>query len=92
MRIGLLGPADGDEALLREAAEFLLGDCEVDSAVYLGGDEALDAVARSFRRLFFQVNGISFADGFSKEPQLEGLDCHCQRFAFVAYITAIYHA
>ena len=48
------------------------------------------AVPRFFGGLFFQVNGIGFADGFSKEPQLEGLDCHCQRFAFLAYITAIY--
>ncbi|MGE0786722.1 MAG: hypothetical protein AB7S26_13705 [Sandaracinaceae bacterium] len=36
MRIGLLGPlADGDE-VLREAIEFLLGDVEVDLAIYLG--------------------------------------------------------
>ncbi len=30
--------------LLREAAEFLLGDCEVDEAVYLGGDDCVKQV------------------------------------------------
>jgi hypothetical protein len=39
MRIGLLGPADGNIELLREAADFLLGDCGVDEAVYLGHDD-----------------------------------------------------
>lgn len=45
MRIGLLGPADGDTDLLREAAEFLLGDCGVDEAVYLGNDDTAEKVA-----------------------------------------------
>jgi len=40
MRIGLLGPAEGDEGALRDAVEFLLGDAGVDQAIYLGGDEA----------------------------------------------------
>ena len=39
MRIGLLGPADGNLTLLREAAEFLLRDYGVDQAVYLGPDD-----------------------------------------------------
>ena len=39
MRIGLLGPSDGDAETLREAIEFLLDDMEVDQAVYLGLDE-----------------------------------------------------
>lgn len=39
MRIGLLGPARGDEPALRDAVEFLLGDAGVDQAIYLGEDE-----------------------------------------------------
>jgi hypothetical protein len=46
MRLGLLGPARGDEAALREALEFLVGDAEVDEALYLGEDaEVLSRVA-----------------------------------------------
>jgi len=41
MRLGLIGPADGDIKLLREAAEFLLGDCGVDQATYLGIDKTI---------------------------------------------------
>ncbi|MEC7525601.1 MAG: hypothetical protein VYE22_37310 [Myxococcota bacterium] len=49
MRIGLLGPSDGDAATLREAIEFLLDDMEVDQAVYLGLDEdTVDAVVRDW--------------------------------------------
>ncbi|GAB5540693.1 MAG: hypothetical protein RLO52_16805 [Sandaracinaceae bacterium] len=49
MRIGLLGPSDGDAETLREAIEFLLDDMEVDQAVYLGLDEeVLDAVIRDW--------------------------------------------
>jgi hypothetical protein len=44
MRIGLLGPAEGDEAALRDAVEFLLGDAGVDQAIYLGEDE--DVIGR----------------------------------------------
>jgi hypothetical protein len=39
MRIGLVGPAKGDRLALREALEFVLGDVEVDQAIYLGNDE-----------------------------------------------------
>jgi hypothetical protein len=45
VRIGLLGPARGDAEAAREAIEFLLGDAEVDQAIYLGDDrEELDAL------------------------------------------------
>jgi len=40
VRIGLLGPSSGDVDALREAIEFLIGDAEVDQAIYLGDDEA----------------------------------------------------
>ena len=43
MRIGLVGPSEEDPALLREASEFLLGDCGADQVVYLG----LEATVRS---------------------------------------------
>ena len=44
MRIGLVGPAEDNPELLREAAEFLLGDCEVDEAIYLGTDDNVKRV------------------------------------------------
>jgi hypothetical protein len=51
MRIGLLGPADGNLSLLREASEFLLRDCGVDQAVYLGADDgAVQQVAERWAR------------------------------------------
>jgi hypothetical protein len=59
MRIGLLGPADGNLALLREATEFLLRDCGVDQAVYLGPDD--DAVDQVVERWAQQVMGQSAA-------------------------------
>jgi hypothetical protein len=67
MRIGLLGPADGNLTLLREAAEFLLRDCGVDQAVYLGADD--DAVERVVERWAQQVMGKSSAgeDAFLDE-------------------------
>ena len=41
MRIGFIGPLnDADVQVLRDAAEFLLGDVEVDQAIYLGEDGA----------------------------------------------------
>ncbi|MEM9074247.1 MAG: hypothetical protein AAGE52_37485 [Myxococcota bacterium] len=46
MRIGFIGPAIGVErSVLREATEFLLGDAEADQAIYLGEDDAADAMA-----------------------------------------------
>jgi hypothetical protein len=41
MRIGLLGPADGEVALVRRAAELLLRS-PVDQVVYLGADDAAE--------------------------------------------------
>ncbi len=52
MRMGLLGPADGDVAALGRGAEFLLNGAKVHRAVYLGVDGALDrAVAAWARKL-----------------------------------------
>jgi hypothetical protein len=42
VRLGLLGPAGGDLAALARAAEFLLNGAEVNRAIYLGGDDALE--------------------------------------------------
>jgi hypothetical protein len=44
MRLGLLGPADGETEALREAVEFLVGDAAVDQTIYLGTDDAVDRV------------------------------------------------
>ena len=42
MRLGLLGPCNGDLAGLARAAEFLLNGARVTRAIYLGGDDALE--------------------------------------------------
>lgn len=42
MRLGVLGPAEGDVAALGRAAEFLLNEARVHRAVYLGDDDALE--------------------------------------------------
>lgn len=44
MRLGLIGPADGDASRLRDAVEFLVGDASVDQCIYLGLDDAIDGV------------------------------------------------
>jgi hypothetical protein len=43
MRLGLLGPAEGNIAGLGKAAEFLLNAAKVDRAIYLGADDALES-------------------------------------------------
>jgi hypothetical protein len=48
MRIGLVGPSEEDPALLREAGEFLLGDCAVEQAFYLGTEPTLQAVVEAW--------------------------------------------
>jgi len=47
MKLGLIGPATSG-ALLAEAIEFLLGEAEVESVVYLGLDDAIEEVARAW--------------------------------------------
>lgn len=42
MRLGLLGPSNGDLAGLARAAEFLLNGVRVTRAIYLGADDALE--------------------------------------------------
>jgi len=48
MRIGLLGPADGDAALVRQAAEFLLGKGFVEQVVYLGADDSAEVAGAAW--------------------------------------------
>jgi hypothetical protein len=42
VRLGLLGPAEGDLAALARTAELLLNGARVSRAIYLGADEALE--------------------------------------------------
>lgn len=52
VRLGLLGPAEGDILGLGRAAEFLLTTAKVSRAIYLGIDQSLDkAVAAWARKL-----------------------------------------
>jgi hypothetical protein len=48
MRIGLLGPAEGDSALVRKAAEFALDALGAEQVVYLGADDAARDAAQSW--------------------------------------------
>jgi hypothetical protein len=42
VRLGLLGPANGNLAALARTAEFLLNGAKVTRAIYLGADEAIE--------------------------------------------------
>ena len=42
MRLGLIGPSNGDLAALARTAEFLLNGARVTRAIYLGDDDALE--------------------------------------------------
>ncbi len=48
MRLGLLGPSQGNSAALGRAAEFIVNVAHVDRAVYLGDDGAMDATVKSW--------------------------------------------
>jgi hypothetical protein len=48
MRLGLLGPAQGQEPALGKAVRFLARELRVDRAVYLGIDRALDRVIETY--------------------------------------------
>ncbi len=48
MRLGLLGPADGNVDGLARAAENLVERVKVDRAIYLGADSALDDVVAAW--------------------------------------------
>ncbi len=50
MRIGFIGPAEGDVEALREALDFLLGDAGADSVIYMGEDDTADQLAEEARR------------------------------------------
>ena len=50
MRIGFIGPAEGDVDALREALDFLLGDAGADSVIYMGEDDTADLLAEEAQR------------------------------------------
>jgi hypothetical protein len=50
MRLGLLGPAEGEIGALGRAAEFLLNGARVHRAIYLGNDGALDRSVAAWAR------------------------------------------
>ncbi len=50
MRLGLLGPANGDLAALARSAEFLLSKAKVPRAIYLGDDASLDQTVSLWAR------------------------------------------
>jgi len=50
MRLGVLGPSDGDLVLLAQAAQVLLDEAKVERVIYLGADDALDRVVGAWAR------------------------------------------
>ncbi|MBO6940708.1 MAG: hypothetical protein JJ863_37385 [Deltaproteobacteria bacterium] len=60
MRIGLIGPAEDAKPSLREAAEFLLGDAEVDQAIYLGDDATLVEMTKEWAHDLANGDGRDF--------------------------------
>ena len=48
MRVGLLGPSDGDLASLARGARYLLHTAQVHHAIYLGADDALERVVATW--------------------------------------------
>lgn len=50
MRLGLLGPSQGDLPALGKAADLLLNTLRVDRAVYLGSDGALERAVQAWAR------------------------------------------
>jgi hypothetical protein len=77
MRIGLIGPTEDDPALLREAAEFLLGDAGVEQVLYLGLEDTLREVVAAWgeqvmrgiaseERFLEQAASLALSDGEGK--------------------------
>jgi hypothetical protein len=65
MRIGLIGPSEEDPALLREAAEFLLGDAGVEQALYLGFEATLRKVTEAWSEQV--MRGVASEDRFLEQ-------------------------
>jgi hypothetical protein len=50
MRLGILGPAEGDLTALGRAAQVLLDEMQADKILYLGDDDGLDKVVAGWAR------------------------------------------
>lgn len=50
MRLGILGPAQGNLAALAQRAQLLLDDARAEKVIYLSDDDALDQVVESWAR------------------------------------------
>lgn len=94
MRIGLLGPARGNEAALSDAVEFLLGDVGVDQGIYLGDDDAIERVIASLARESF--GGEPTTDAFleravqlASEGTAEQIDALLEAEASLRRLSAI---
>lgn len=48
MRLGILGPAEGDIAALARRAQVLLDEAQADKVVYLGDDDGMDRVVAAW--------------------------------------------
>lgn len=101
MRIGVVGPSEEDPKLLREAGEFLLGDCGVEQAFYLGPEATLRGVldgwsnevmrgAASEERFLEQALGLALdgSAGAAAIDQLLARDRERQRLSVLRSVPA----
>ena len=71
MRLGFIGPAEGDVEALREALDFLLGDAGADTVIYMGEDDTADQLAEETRRAASGGSDGSFF-GAAREAAIGG--------------------
>ena len=95
MRIGLLGPSDGDAEVLREAIEFLLGDVEVDFAIYLGAEtDGLDPMLQTWAAEIFgddpdEQTFLDHAHALAESGDAEAIDALLERDAHVRRLARV---
>lgn len=84
MRLGLLGPANGDVGALGRGAEFLLNGVRVHRAIYLGNDGALDrAVGAWAKKLVGEDPTDDGAWKRAAETAIRGTPAEIDRFVAV---------
>lgn len=95
MRIGLLGPTDGDAEVFRDAVEFLIGDVAVDYAIYLGPeDDTLDTLLTDWASEVFEGSPtvhdfLERAHALAAEGEPDAIDALLKKDAFVRQLRKV---